>query len=78
MKTLDVITWVLLIIGGLNWGLWGLFEFNLVAAIFGDLTIASRIIYVLVGLSALYDLLAVKAIQHRWCVLPRRHVHDTP
>lgn len=44
---------VLVIVGGINWGLVGAFEFNLVEAIFGDMTAASRTIYVLVGLSAL-------------------------
>lgn len=47
----------LLIIGGLNWGLVGLFQFDLVAAIFGgQAAIISRIIYTLVGLSAVYEL----------------------
>lgn len=47
---------ILLIIGGLNWGLIGFFKFDLVAAIFGDMTTVSRIIYDLVGLSAIYIL----------------------
>ncbi|MDD3925278.1 MAG: DUF378 domain-containing protein [bacterium] len=54
LSTLDWTALVLLIIGGLNWGLIGAFGFNLVAAIFGDMTALSRIIYVLVGLSAIY------------------------
>ena len=45
---------ILLVVGGLNWGLVGLFEFDLVAAIFGEMSILSRIIYVLVGLAAIY------------------------
>jgi len=45
---------VLVIIGGLNWGLVGALNFNLVAAIFGEASILTRLIYVLVGLSALY------------------------
>lgn len=45
---------VLLIIGGLNWGLVGFFNFDLVAAIFGDGSALSRIIYALVGLAAVY------------------------
>ena len=65
-KTIDVVVWVLLIVGGLNWGLVGLFEFNLVAAIFGPMSILSRIIYVLVGFAALYDVFAIKAITRRW------------
>lgn len=51
---MDWIAMILLIIGGLNWGLVGFFKFDLVAAIFGDMTAVSRVIYALVGLSALY------------------------
>lgn len=50
---------VLLIIGGLNWGLVGFFNFDLVAKIFGEMTLVSRIVYDLVGLSGLYVLIAV-------------------
>jgi hypothetical protein len=53
-KVLDWIALVLLIIGGLNWGLVGLFNFNLVATLFGVASWLSRIVYILVGLSALY------------------------
>jgi uncharacterized membrane protein YuzA (DUF378 family) len=56
MKALEWIPMVLLIIGGINWGLVGLFNFNLVAALFGDGSALSRIIYVLVGLSGLYSI----------------------
>ncbi|WP_373446057.1 DUF378 domain-containing protein [Salinicoccus bachuensis] len=57
MKALDIIALVLLIVGGLNWLLVGLFEFDLVASIFGGQdAILSKIIYILVGLSALYCL----------------------
>lgn len=66
MKTLDVIVWALLAIGGLNWGLVGVFNFDLVAAILGDMSILSRIVYTLVGLSAVYDIVAIKAIWKRW------------
>jgi len=66
MKTLDVVVWTLLAIGGLNWGLVGVFNFDLVAAIFGNMSILSRIVYALVGLSALYDIVAIKAIWKRW------------
>jgi hypothetical protein len=44
---------VLLIIGGLNWGLVGAFGFDLVATIFGDMSVLSRVVYVLVGLAAI-------------------------
>ena len=53
MGALNKITLLLLIIGGLNWGLVGLFDFDLVAAIFGEMSVISRIVYVLVGVSAL-------------------------
>lgn len=45
---------ILLIVGGLNWGLVGLFQFDLIAAIFGEMSVLSRIIYVIVGLAAIY------------------------
>ncbi|HEY8940107.1 MAG TPA: DUF378 domain-containing protein [Cellvibrio sp.] len=56
---LTVIDWIamtLLIVGGINWGLVGLFNIDLVAELFGVMSPASRIIYVLVGLSALYSI----------------------
>ena len=56
MKVLDTIALILIIIGGLNWGLIGFFQFNLVDTIFGTYSIISRIIYVLVGLSSIYGL----------------------
>jgi uncharacterized protein len=59
MSGLDWVAFVLIIIGGLNWGLVGIWQFDLVAAIFGSLTVVSRIIYVLVGLAALYAIVKV-------------------
>ncbi len=56
MRLVNTITLILLIVGGLNWGLVGLFDFDLVAAIFGDMTALSRIVYTLVGASALWQL----------------------
>ena len=56
MKVIDKIALVLIIIGAINWGLIGGFNFNLVATIFGDMTIISRIIYGLVGLSGLWGI----------------------
>lgn len=50
----DWIAMVLVIIGGLNWGLVGLFNVDLVARIFGDMSLISRVIYVLVALAAVY------------------------
>lgn len=56
MKVIDKIALVLIIIGAINWGLIGLFDFNLVATIFGDMIIISRIIYGLVGLSGVWGI----------------------
>lgn len=53
-KVLDWIALVLVIVGGLNWGLVGLFQFDLVEAILGSIPALQRIIYVLVGLAAAY------------------------
>ncbi len=56
MKIINWIAVILVVIGGLNWGLVGLFDFDLVAAIFGSMSLISRIVYVLVALSAIYVL----------------------
>lgn len=56
MAAAEWIPMLLLIVGGLNWGLIGLFDFNLVATLFGEESAISRIIYIAVGLSALYSL----------------------
>jgi uncharacterized membrane protein YuzA (DUF378 family) len=56
MSILNKITLLLLIVGGLNWGLVGLLNFDLVAAIFGEMSLLSRVVYSLVGLSALWQL----------------------
>jgi len=50
----DLLALILVIVGGLNWGLVGLFNYNLVDAIFGVGSTLSRIIYIIVGLAALY------------------------
>lgn len=59
--TIYWIALILLIIGGLNWGLIGFFKWDLVAAIFGDLSAVSRVVYALVGLSAIYIAFAAAA-----------------
>ena len=66
MKQLDVVAAVLLVVGGLNWGLVGAAQFDLVATIFGDASALSRIVYLLVGVAALYQAAQWKAIQRRW------------
>ncbi len=70
MKTLDVLALVLLVVGGLNWGLVGAAHFDLVATVFGmkfgETSALSSAVYILVGLSALYQAASFKAIQRRW------------
>ncbi len=63
MHILKLITFILVIIGALNWGLVGIFNIDLVAMIFGDMTVLSRIVYSLVGISAIiYAVLAYKEL----------------
>jgi uncharacterized protein len=63
MKTFDVIALILLIVGGLNWGLVGIAHFDLVAAIFGmkfgQTNMLSSIVYSLVGLAAIYEAISL-------------------
>lgn len=53
-RAFDIIALILTIIGAVNWGLIGLFNFDLVAVLFGNMSLISRIVYVLVGISGLY------------------------
>jgi len=57
MRAINLLTLTLIIVGGLNWGLVGAFNFDLVAAIFGPMSALSRLVYILVGLSALYQII---------------------
>jgi uncharacterized membrane protein YuzA (DUF378 family) len=66
VKNLDVIAALLLVVGGINWGLVGGFNTDLVASLFGGGSALSRAVYVLVGLAAAYQALQWKAIQTRW------------
>ncbi|MBL1216748.1 MAG: DUF378 domain-containing protein [Planctomycetes bacterium] len=69
MKILDVLVAILLVVGGLNWGLWGVAEFDLVATLLGGNTaILAKIVYALVGLAAIYQIVSIKSIQGRWGV----------
>lgn len=70
MRTLDVLSAVLLVVGGINWGLVGLAKFDLVATIFGEMSGLSRIVYALVGLAALYQALGWRTVQKRWAMAP--------
>jgi uncharacterized membrane protein YuzA (DUF378 family) len=56
MRVLDTIALLLVIIGAVNWGLIGFFDFNLVSALFGEMTTFTRVIYALVGIAGLYAL----------------------
>lgn len=66
MKKIDVVAAVLLVVGGLNWGLVGAMGFDLVATLFGDMSALSRTVYVLVGLAGLYQAIQFRGIQRRW------------
>jgi len=70
MKKIDVLAAILLVVGGLNWGLVGLLNFDLVAKLFGEMSVLSRVVYSLVGLAAVYQGLGWKAIQKRWAMEP--------
>jgi uncharacterized protein len=62
MKVLNTIAQVLIVIGALNWGLIGLFDFNLVSALFGVDSFLTNTVYVLVGLAGLYGLYLIAAV----------------
>lgn len=66
MKNLDIIAAILLVVGGLNWGLVGAFNFDLVATVFGSSSFVSNLVYIVVGLCAAYQASQFKAIQRRW------------
>lgn len=61
MKSLGILTATLIVIGGLNWGLVGFLKFDLVATVFGDMTMLARLVYALVGLSAIYQAINLKS-----------------
>jgi uncharacterized protein len=70
MKKLDILAAVLVAVGGLNWGLVAVAEFDLVATIvgldFGETNAANRIVYGLVGVAAVYQILQQHSIRRRW------------
>lgn len=65
MKALNAITLILLVVGGLNWGLVGLFDFDLVAALFGAGSFLSRLVYILVAVSAIWQLIQLVTASSR-------------
>ena len=72
MKTMDLIAAVLVIVGGLNWGLVGIANVDLVATLFGEMSSMSRVVYALVGVSALYQAVSWRAMQRRWSPVTAR------
>jgi uncharacterized membrane protein YuzA (DUF378 family) len=66
MKKLDGVAAVLLVIGGLNWALFGATGIDLVATLFGPMSPLGRAVYLLVGLSAFYEAVQWQGIQRRW------------
>jgi hypothetical protein len=74
VKKLDILAAALVIVGGLNWGLVAVAEFDLVAALvgleFGETNALSRIVYGLVGLGAVYQIAQQAAIRRRWSSSP--------
>jgi uncharacterized membrane protein YuzA (DUF378 family) len=65
LGAVDWIALILMIVGSINWGLVGAFNFNFVSAILGEQTMASRIVYVLVGLAGLYSLTLLARLRTR-------------
>jgi uncharacterized membrane protein YuzA (DUF378 family) len=77
MKFLDVFAFTLLIVGGLNWGLVGFWNINIIGLIFqGDMSLVSRIIYAAVGVAALYGVFEVKMMYERWTHTIEAHAHS--
>ena len=68
MRNLDVLAAILLVVGGLHWGLVGLIDFNLVDYLFSTMPSVEKLVYSLVGLSAVYQVIGLKGIQTRWNV----------
>jgi len=65
MKGLNLLAVTLLIVGGINWGLVGTTGFDLVRAIFGEMTMLSRAVYTLVGVASVYQLATFRSLQSR-------------
>lgn len=66
MKIVDILVAIILILGGLNWGVFGLLNINILQLIFSHQPLIERLIYIVVGLAALYQILQWKAIKQRW------------
>ena len=66
MKTLHMVAFALLLVGGLNWGLVGFFNYNLVSMLFGSMPSVEKLVYVVVGLSAAY-VVVTHTKDCKWC-----------
>ena len=65
MKAINIVALVLVIVGAANWGLIGLFGFDLVAALFGEMSLISRLVYSLVGIAGIYTISLLPAVSRR-------------
>lgn len=63
MRVINVIALILILVGGLNWGLVGFFDFNLVDAVFGEGSTLARVVYALVGVAALYKVVVAIGVR---------------
>jgi uncharacterized protein len=70
MKAIDILAAFVLAMGGLFWGVVGLFGINPIEAAFGEMSPISRIIYLLFGVAALYEIIFYRMIQRRWDCKP--------
>jgi uncharacterized membrane protein YuzA (DUF378 family) len=66
MKILDILLMAMLVVGGLNWGIIGIMNLNLVSILFGELSLVSRLFYICVGASAIYQTLQWNIMKERW------------
>ncbi len=77
MRTLDLIVGILLVIGGLNWGIVGLFDYNVIGSIFAPVIVLARISYILFGLCAVYELVEFRQELRRWHCRPEVPVQQS-
>lgn len=66
MKVLDLVVAILVLFDSVNWGLYGFLQIDLLAVIFGDMSIPYRLIYIFAGISGFYQILFFKKVQERW------------
>ncbi|MBI4830078.1 MAG: DUF378 domain-containing protein [Candidatus Lindowbacteria bacterium] len=66
MKGIDVTTLFLVVLGALNWGLLGIFSFDLIATVFGSMSVLTRIVYTLIGVAGVYQLSQFKILREKW------------